>query len=166
VLLEGPTIAGMPRHRSGGCPLEVWYENGWRGGAQRAEETIILMFSTRSLSRIETDKTILLHLPLSTEERSVAYRSAHPGRRRRAKADTIRNSSTKPRSVVSAIAARQIAGWKMLGSCLLIGFGRVIPWNAGIFCQKWFSIAFGGEWRLCVRRCISPPVITSIRQTK
>ena len=39
-------------------------ENGWRGGAQRAEETIILMFSTRSLSRIETDKTILPHLPL------------------------------------------------------------------------------------------------------
>ena len=44
----------------------------------------------------------------------------------------------------------------------MIGFGRVLPWKAGIFCQKWFSMALGGEWRLWVRRCISPPVTTSI----
>jgi hypothetical protein len=29
-------------------------------------------------------------------------------------------------------------------------------------CQKKFSVAFGGECRLCVRRCISPPVMTSM----
>src|SRR5215207_3195254 len=78
-------------------------------------------------------------------------------------AETMRNSSTSPRSMLSPMRSRQVAaGWKTFGSCGVIGFGRVLPWNAGIFCQKWFSIAFGGEWRLWVRRCISPPVITSM----
>jgi hypothetical protein len=44
----------------------------------------------------------------------------------------------------------------------VIGFGWVAPWNAGIFCQKKLSMAFGGECRLWVRRCISPPVMTSM----
>jgi hypothetical protein len=55
----------------------------------------------------------------------------------RVSAETDLNSSTSPRSVVSSILPLQVAaGWKTSGSCLVIGFGRVAPWNAGIFCQK------------------------------
>ena len=55
----------------------------------------------------------------------------------RVSADTVLNSSTSPRSILSAMRARQVAaGWNTLGSCGVIGFGRVLPWNAGIFCQK------------------------------
>ena len=43
-----------------------------------------------------------------------------------------------------------------------MGLGRVMPDKVGIFCQKWLSMALGGECRLCVRRCISPPVTTSM----
>ena len=65
--------------------------------------------------------------------------------------------------MVSRIAPRQVAaGWKTSGSCGVIALGFVLPWKAPIFCQKKFSMALGGEWRLCVRRCISPPVTTSM----
>src|SRR6267378_1531032 len=84
----------------------------------------------------------------------------------RAKPEMVRNSSTSPRSVVSAIGPWHVAaGCVTFGSCFVIGFGRVTPWNAGIFCQKWLSMAFGGACRLWVRRCASPPVITSIPAT-
>ena len=43
-------------------------------------------------------------------------------------ADTVLNSSSSPRSMVSLIRSLQVAaGWKTFGSWGVIGFGRVLP---------------------------------------
>jgi hypothetical protein len=71
------------------------------------------------------------------------------------------------------IVAQQLADVDRLGNgpaarrcrrvgCTAIGRGRVSPLNAGILCQKQFNMALGGECLLCVRRCLSPPVMTSM----